>query len=182
MVLALRQTAASIELDAGNYREAVAKLEEIRRSMTGTAGLTTADNRITACVNLAVAYAKAGQRRESLAEAEMCRTELRALADSGHRGAAFRYLGDVFRLAGRRTDARECYDAAIERLDRIGTFGVESVEAHLGLAELRIDEGDLTAAGRELDLATRGLERATPKLRQRVADARARHAAASRDG
>jgi tetratricopeptide (TPR) repeat protein len=172
-ILAVRLSQASIELEAGAHEAAVAILESIRTETARLEGPTSAENRVTWCVNLATALARAGERARSLAEADACRPQVLALAAEVHRGAALRHLGEVYRRGDRRDDARACLDSSIEQLTGIDAVAAELAEAHLGRAELSLDEGDRAASRRDLALAERSADGAPPALRRRLTQLRA---------
>jgi tetratricopeptide (TPR) repeat protein len=73
-------------------------------------------------------------------------------ADGGYIAFVARHLGDAAELTGDSSAAREYYAQALEAAGKIG-FRPEIALAHVGLAELLVDESEHSAALEHLDVA-----------------------------
>ncbi len=143
MTPVLRMAAGAVELDAGNYEEAIALLVSVgTASDEGRAQLIPA-NRYTLCVNLAVAYARAARIEEALTTVDDCDARARTLVAPTllHLPGSQRYLGEVFQRAGQLDEARRRYVVATEMLDVHAKTDPDRAAAHLGIGEIDLAQG-----------------------------------------
>jgi serine/threonine-protein kinase len=167
----VRTAQAAVELDAGDYLAAIAMYEELLATSLGRNAWSEDINRHVLCVNLGVAYARAGRLDDAVRQADRCDDYAEGLTPPNPLffPTAYRFLGELYQRAGQLDRARDYYVRAVDVFDRDSTGRVERTESHLGIAEIDVAQHQLEGVATHLQAVRASLAQTPdPKLQQRL--------------